>query len=441
MPTINQPETTAAGFSDAAWTDVLQAMDRTYSELVSYQEQLESQNAELDDLRRFMNSVVESVSDVLIVVDRRHLIERTGGSFADLFGKPNGSYLGTKVDDLATAESRQTLLACVGDAIRTRDFATVEIEVATDQGNAPLELSIAPRLSERGKSMGAVIVGRPVGELRRAYSELEASHLALKAAQAHLVRNEKLASLGRLVAGVAHELNNPISFVYANTHALEKYATRFEAYFDAVQSGASRDALVALRQELKLDRAVKNLRTAVSGAKDGAERVRDIVEDLRRLSAEGSGEAVDFDLVTTSRTAADWVVRGTKTPVKVVFSNGVHPIARGNPGHVQQIVMNLVQNAIDALSDTENPQVTLHHEERVDQAVLMVSDNGPGIAEDIVGSIFDPFFTTKPVGKGTGLGLSISSKIAQEHGGDLKYCKASEGGSCFCLELPKGKDR
>ena len=441
MSIINQPETTAAGFSDAAWTDVLQAMDRTYSELVSYQEQLESQNAELDDLRRFMNSVLESVSDVLIVVDRAHVIERTGGSFAELFGGSNDAFIGTKVDDLATAVSQKTLLACVGDAIRTRDFATVEIEVVTPQGIAPLELSIAPRLSERGKSMGAVIVGRPVGELRRAYSELETSHQALKAAQAHLVRNEKLASLGRLVAGVAHELNNPISFVYANTHALEKYATRFETYFEAVQSGASRAALVELRQELKLDRSVKNLRTAISGAKDGAERVRDIVEDLRRLSAEGSGEVVDFDLVTTSRTAADWVVRGTKTPVKVVFSEETQVTARGNPGHVQQIVMNLVQNAIDALSETPDPQVTLHHEERHDCAVLMVSDNGPGIAEDIVGAIFDPFFTTKPVGKGTGLGLSISGKIAQEHGGDLKYHRTKEGGSCFCLELPKGKDR
>lgn len=441
MLETSQPEMPVAGFSDAAWTDVLEAMDRTYSELVSYQEQLESQNTELDELRRFMNSVVESVSDVLIVVDRAHQIERTGGSFDEMFGGPKGAYLGAQVDSLATDASQQVLLGCVGDAIRTRDFATVEIEVVTDQGVAPLELSIAPRLSERGKSMGAVIVGRPVGELRRAYSELEASHRALKAAQAHLVRSEKLASLGRLVAGVAHELNNPISFVYANTHALEKYASRFEAYFAAVQSGATREALVALRQELKLDRAVKNLRSAISGAKDGAERVRDIVEDLRRLSAEGSGEAVEFDLVTTSRTAADWVVRGTKTPVKVSFCEGEHPIARGNPGHVQQIVMNLVQNAIDALADTENPQVTLCHELRGDHAVLKVRDNGPGIAEDIVGSIFDPFFTTKPVGKGTGLGLSISSKIAQEHGGDLKYSVGPDGGSCFCLELPRGKDR
>jgi two-component system sensor histidine kinase HupT/HoxJ len=430
-----------APFSDAAWVDVIQAMDRTYSELVTYQERLEQQNAELEDLRRFMSSVFRSVSDVLIVVDRAHRIEQTGGSFTALFGAARGDHIGVLVDDLATDPSRDLIRASLEKVIQTRVFTTVEIEVVTQDGAAPLELSIAPRLNERGRSMGAVIVGRPVGELRRAYSELEAGHVALKEAQAHLVRNEKLASLGRLLAGVAHELNNPISFVYANTHALEKYARRFETYFEAVQSGASREDLVALRQELKLDRDVKNLRQAINGAKDGAERVRDIVEDLRRLSAEGTGEAVDFDLVTTTRTAADWVVRGTKTPVKVVFSEGAHPSARGNPGHVQQIVMNLVQNAIDALSETDNPQVTLHHEVRGDRAVLMVRDNGPGIPPEIVGSIFDPFFTTKPVGKGTGLGLSISHKIAQEHGGDLNYRVDDDGCSCFCLELPRGQDR
>jgi two-component system sensor histidine kinase HupT/HoxJ len=92
-------------------------------------------------------------------------------------------------------------------------------------------------LDDRGRVIGHVLTGRPLGELRRAYAELEHSHDELKAAQALLVRNEKLASLGRLLAGVAHELNNPISFVYANTHALDRYASKFETYFERVQAG------------------------------------------------------------------------------------------------------------------------------------------------------------------------------------------------------------
>ncbi|WP_297773758.1 ATP-binding protein [uncultured Roseovarius sp.] len=438
MRTVDIADTGETGFDDAVWSDVIEAVDRTYSELVAYQEKLEHQNRELDDLRRFMNSVFQSVSDLLIVVGRDNRIEQTGGSFDRLMAGQNKTVTGEVVDRLFTSGSRPVFTDAIEQAILTREFVTVEIEILTVEGPAPLELSIAPRLNERGKSVGAVIVGRPLGELRRAYSELAASHKALKEAQAHLVRNEKLASLGRLVAGVAHELNNPISFVYASTHAMEKYATRFETYFEAVQAGATRDQLIAMRGDLGLDRALKNMREAISGAKDGAERVRDIVEDLRRLSSEGPGEAVEFDLVTTTRTAADWVVRGTKTPVQVKFEGDMRPVARGNPGHIQQIVMNLVQNAIDAVADTDNPQVTLTHDVAGERAVLKVRDNGPGIPEDVAASIFDPFFTTKAVGKGTGLGLSISSKIAQEHGGDLHLSETDQPGTCFCLDLPLG---
>lgn len=423
-------------FSEETWSEVIQAMDRTYSELVAYQERLETQNRELDELRRFMNSVLSSVSDLLIVLDKDRIIERTGGAIADILGSDVSLQIGQRVDDLVTTDARQALLDVIDRVIRLREPAMIEVEFAASSGGAPLEISVSPRLDERGRSRGVVLVGRPLGELRRAYAELDASHKALKEAQTHLVRNEKLASLGRLVAGVAHELNNPISFVYANTHALEKYAARFETYFEAVQAGKSRPDLVALREELRLDRTVKNLRSAISGAKDGAERVRDIVEDLRRLSAEGTGEAVSFDLMTTTRTAADWVIRGTKTPVKVSFTGKASQQAIGNPGHVQQIVMNLVQNAIDALSDTPEPIVRLDIADRGAQVVLRVVDNGPGISPDLATSIFDPFFTTKDVGKGTGLGLSISHKIAEEHGGSLALAETGQGGSIFELALP-----
>ena len=252
-----------------------------------------------------------------------------------------------------------------------------------------------------------------------------------------LVRNEKLASLGRLLAGVAHELNNPISFVYASTHALEKYATRFETYFERVQAGASREELVALRAELKLERDLKNLRQAIAGARDGSERVRDIVNDLRRLSASGTGDAVAFDLVDVARVAANWVERGSKANIALRFTGLPSLTLRGIPGHVQQIVMNLVQNAFDAMEGRAGAALTVHVSTEGPVARLEVIDNGPGVPEDTAAAIFDPFFTTKPVGQGTGLGLSISHKIAEEHGGALSLHPAPEGtGACFRLELP-----
>ncbi|MEY4982894.1 MAG: hypothetical protein RIR62_1160 [Pseudomonadota bacterium] len=425
-------------FSDDAWLDVLSAVDRTYADLIDYQERLERQNAELQQMRHFLTSILASVSDVLIMVTRTGEVEQVSQSLADLTGQPAEVLVGQPLATLLDGFDRARLEAAMAESRLTRRPATVEVRLVTGAGVEPIDLSVAPRLDDRGRAAGFVLTGRPLGALRKAYAELQDSHDALKSAQAQLVRNEKLASLGRLLAGVAHELNNPISFVYANTHALERYAAKFEQYFTRVQEGATRDELVALRATLRLDREVANLRAAIDGARDGAERVRDIVEDLRRLSSEGSGERVAFDLAETSRVAANWVLRGMKTPVTLRFAGAERLMALGRPGHVQQIVMNLVQNALDALDGREGGEVVLTHAARDGMACLTVQDNGPGVPPELAAAIFDPFFTTKPVGRGTGLGLSISHKIAEEHGGRLVLCDDRPGG-CFRLELPGGE--
>ena len=425
-------------FSDDAWLDVLSAVDRTYAELIEYQERLEQQNSELKAMRGFLTAILGSVSDVLIVVARTGEVEQVSQSLANLTGRPIDRVVGCNVTALFDAGQLSCLTHALEVVLSTRRPAVLELRLVAQGTEEPIDLSIAPRFDDRSRVAGFVLTGRPLATLRKAYAELQASHEALKSAQAQLVRNEKLASLGRLLAGVAHELNNPISFVYANTHAMERYASKFEQYFARVQDGADREELVALRASLRLDREVTNLRAAIDGARDGAERVRDIVEDLRRLSSEGSGDKVSFDLVEVSRVAANWVLRGMKTPVELRFDGVERVEAFGRPGHVQQIVMNLVQNAVDALEGRADGRILLRHSQRDGVAVLEVVDNGPGVSASLAASIFDPFFTTKPVGKGTGLGLSISHKIAEEHGGRLMLCDDVMGG-CFRLELPSGE--
>ncbi|MFD2172574.1 sensor histidine kinase [Rhodobacter lacus] len=424
---------------DAVWADVLSAVDRTWAELVDYQERLERQNHELEGLRSFLGSILASVSDALIVATRTGAVLETSASVDALTGRAPGGWTGAALVEMFEPAAGGRIEQAMAEVAAGRTPITLEVALIGRDGPAPLELSISPRRDERGRIVGFVLTGRPLGELRQAYSQLESSHAALIAAQAQLVRNEKLASLGRLLAGVAHELNNPISFVYANAHALERYAGKFETYFAAVQQGASRDALISLREELKLDRAVTNLRTAIEGARDGAERVRDIVEDLRRLSAEGSGEMVDFDLVEVAHVAADWVQRGTKTLADIGFSGAPALIVRGRPGHIQQVMMNLVQNALDALEDMGGARVMIEARVVAGRGELRVCDNGPGVPEAVAATIFDPFFTTKAVGKGTGLGLSISHKIVEEHGGRLRLLPESPlGGACFGFDLALG---
>ncbi|MEL6207163.1 MAG: ATP-binding protein [Pseudomonadota bacterium] len=434
-PPLEPSDVAQQPFTEEAWSDVLTAFDAAYAELVSHQQLLEEQNEELHEFRRLLNSILSSVSDFMMVVGRDGRIEQVSASLEAATGSLASALIGKPA--LGLFEERGSVrVGSELDAMRfAREPVRFEAEILGKDGPQPYDISIAARIDDRGRMLGAVIIGRPLGELRQAYAELEEGHQSLIDAQTQLVRNEKLASLGRLLAGVAHELNNPISFVYANAHALEKYISRFEVYFERVEAGAPRSELIELRHELKLDRELKNLRDAIEGARDGAERVRDIVADLRRLSVAGSASRERFDIAEAAKVAARWVVRGSKSSVDVQFEGADSLQILGNAGHVQQIVMNLVQNAIDALSEVSEPTVVVRVDRDRETAVLTVSDNGPGIPEALAAAIFDPFFTTKAVGQGTGLGLSISNKIAEEHGGRLTY-EDLKPGTAFRLELP-----
>lgn len=427
-----------AGIGDKAWTDVLQAVDRTYAELVEYQEQLELRNAELTNLRRFLASIMTSISDYLVVTDRDGRVAEVSGSFSQALDREPEAFIGEPIGSFFAEDERALVLEAIERSLSLRQDQRVNVRLTTPDGLEPVEIRISPRLDRRKKPAGAVLTARPMGELLRAYADLETSHQELKEAQAQLVRNEKMASLGRLLAGVAHELNNPISFVYANTHTLDKYMNRFETYFEKVQAGSSREELIALRQELQLERSLHNLRNAVQGASDGAARVRDIVEDLRRLSAEGSGETGVFDLAELARLSANWIERGTKTQTRITFDGLPSCEVRGKPGHIQQVLMNLVQNAVDAMEGLPDPEIRFTLARDGDNAIIDVRDFGPGIPLENTQSIFDPFYTTKEVGKGTGLGLSISHKIIQEHGGTLELVEHDGQGACFRVILPMG---
>lgn len=429
------------GFDDAAWVDVLDAVDKTYAELVDYQEQLEARNTELSSLKSFLRSIMTSISDYLVVTDKDGFIADVSQSFCAAIGSEKDALIGRPAVEFLKGEMQTRMSDAMAEVARDKVEKTFEVDLETQEGASPVDVRVAPRLDRRKRVSGFILTGRPLGELRQAYHDLEDSHEELKQAQTQLVRTEKLASLGRLLAGVAHELNNPISFVYANTHSLQKYLDRFEAYFEQVEAGADRADLIALRKELKLERDLRNLRTAIEGARDGAERVRDIVEDLRRLSAEGSGEIAPFDLTQTAKIGAQWVQRGLKRQMKITVKGEETCIAMGRSGHVQQVIMNLVQNAADAMEGIEAPEIQVLLSYDGDMAVMQVCDNGPGVPEDMRAAIFDPFFTTKEVGQGTGLGLSISQKIVEEHGGSLTYVPDVASGACFRLALKRGDQR
>ena len=283
--------------------------------------------------------------------------------------------------------------------------------------------------------IGMVMVGRPLGELQKAYKELNAAHAELKLAQERLVQSEKMASLGRLVAGVAHELNNPISFVYGNMHALQRYTGRLCAYFDAINEGNSREQLKAMREKLRLDKAIRDLNSLVEGTMEGADRVKEIVNDLRQFSSTQESEKAVFDLSHVIKTAMHWIIKESKAPIDVVETIPADLTAFGHSGQIHQVVVNLIQNAVDAMDASDPKRLRLSAQVVDGKVIFEVRDSGPGIPDDFLSRLFDPFFTTKPVGQGTGLGLSISYGIVSEHGGELEIQNHPDGGALASLTL------
>ena len=172
--TPNEP---LQALDDQTWRDVVTAIDRTYSELVDYQERLEAQNRELDEMRQFMASVLSSISEMLIVIDRAHNIERTGGALSDILGIDTASMIGTPLSGLLEAGAGKALSDAIAEVMRDRRPRVIEVSFLTPDGPTPLDVSVSPRLDPRGRSQGVVLVGRPLGELRNAYRELEAAGL------------------------------------------------------------------------------------------------------------------------------------------------------------------------------------------------------------------------------------------------------------------------
>ena len=273
--------------------------------------------------------------------------------------------------------------------------------------------------------------------LEAKHAELAEAHDALQRTQAQLVQAEKMASLGRLVAGVAHELNNPISFVLGNAHAMQRYGRHLGEYLNAVHAEAASPAVQALRKRLRIDAIVADLPSLIEGLMEGAERSAAIVDGLKRFSATDRGGAERFDLADAVRRSAHWVEKAAPAHVQLLLDAPDAPVMLcGAAGRIQQVLINLVQNAVDATAHHPAPRVSVRLTEADGWATVTVADNGPGLSPDVQQRLFEPFFTTKPVGEGTGLGLSISFGIVEQHGGQLRADNAPEGGARFTLRLP-----
>ncbi|MBD2579045.1 ATP-binding protein [Oscillatoria sp. FACHB-1406] len=305
------------------------------------------------------------------------------------------------------------------------------------------QLQYSFRLLERTNEELEIRVKARTNELSRALAHL-------KNTQTQLVQTEKMSSLGQLVAGIAHEINNPINFIHGNLGHVNNYTKDMLVAIKLYQKYSAHLAneIQESVEDLDLDFIANDLPRLLSSMKQGTTRVREIVLGLRNFSRLGESdfkpvnlhEGIDNTLLILDHrlktTDAD---NNTKHPaIQVQKQYGDLPLVVCYAGLMNQVFMNLLINAIDALEKTPEPTIIIRTE-RLDRerVKIAIADNGVGIPKDIQARIFDPFFTTKPVGKGTGLGLAICYQVVVDgHGGKL-FCDSTPGvGTEFAIEIP-----
>lgn len=293
-------------------------------------------------------------------------------------------------------------------------------------------------------------------ELKRLRESLEAQvrdrTAALQQAQVQLIQQEKLSSLGELMAGIAHELNNPINFIASNIPPLEDYIMSMTRALLLYQQEypTSSPALTQAIEELELEFALEDTPKILESITLGAERIRTISTSLRTFSRSDCEtqivadlhEGLDSTLMILQHRLKG---KGDRPSIEVIKAYSTLPPIRCYLGQMNQVFMNILANAIDALEDTlaqgklldSTPQIHITTQVSDQWVVIQIADNGNGVPESIQQRLFEPMFTTKPVGKGTGLGLAIAHQIVVEkHNGTLNVKSQVGQGTEFAIALP-----
>ncbi|HEX8989186.1 MAG TPA: bacteriohemerythrin [Rhodocyclaceae bacterium] len=452
-----------------------------------------SRNKALAHLDRELAEIIDGDPVPTLVIDAAHRITHWNKACAKITGLSARDMVGTRsswrafypeerpiLADLILSGSIEDIRALYGDKMRRSAVIEGAVEAEDffphfgDSGRW-LFFTAAPIRDAEGRLIGVIETLQDVTERRRAEEklrqhqvrleelvaertrQLEATNQALarrnveltrlnkrlSEAQAQLLQSEKLASIGQLAAGVAHEINNPIGFVQSNIGTLDKYLRGLlkvlEAYEEAeplIADGARRESLQELRRRVDLEFLKSDASELLSESRDGIGRVTKIVQDLKDFSRVGSGEAWECaDLHRGIDSTLNIVANELKYKADVVREYGALPPVECVPSQLNQVFMNLLVNAAHAIGK-ERGVVTIRTGAQAGHVWLEFSDTGCGIPEDIRARIFDPFFTTKPVGQGTGLGLSLAYGIIRHHEGSITVESEVGKGTTFRIRLP-----
>jgi two-component system, NtrC family, sensor kinase len=404
--------------------------------------------------------LVENVSDVYFVHDLAGRFTYLSPQFERMFGYPVADCLGQMFTPLVHPEDLAAIDHMLQQLVLDHiPHENLEMRVRHRSGHWVWILISHSVVIEEGKKVIAVqgvaknISDRKVAEveLKLKTEQLEQTLEQLQQTQMRMIQSEKMSALGQLVAGVAHEINNPVNFIYGNLKYTQQYLqdlTQLLMVYEECYPDPH-PKVQSLMDDLDLPYLLSDLPKMVSSMKMGADRIRDIVLSLRNFSrldeaelkAANLHEGIDNTLLILQHRLKS---QDARPEITVVKHYGEFPDLECYAGQLNQVFMNILGNAIDALEETWNKdssrilEIQIETEQVESTVIVRISDNGMGIPQDSLTRLFDPFYTTKPIGKGTGMGLSISYQVVVDRHRGTLTCESKLGvGTTFVISLPR----
>jgi signal transduction histidine kinase/ABC-type phosphate/phosphonate transport system substrate-binding protein len=407
-------------------------LTNTNVELEKTHRELKVAQGQIEKAKREWEKTLDCISNMVLMCDvygkikrcNRPISELTGLEFVDILGKNWMSML-------------------IKFGIQVVDFDGHHGHLFEPKNKRYFEVNVSP-IREPGSPLqtGTVVSIHDTTALKNMNSKLEEAYLELQHTQSQILQQEKMASIGQLAAGVAHEINNPMGFISSNLSSLGKYMEKISTFnaalIEAVQSRGDSETLAVLnelRKKMKIDFILGDISDLLAESHDGADRVRRIVQDLKSFSHVDETECKPFSINECLSSTLNMARNEIKyvADVEEELDPDLPPL-NCYPQQLNQVFMNILVNAAHAMEG--HGTIKVKSEREANDIVVRISDSGKGIPAENLTRIFEPFFTTKEVGKGTGLGLSISYDIIKKHGGIMTVESEVGVGTTFIIRLP-----
>ncbi len=406
--------------------------------------------AERDLIRakEYIDNLISSSTDIIYSTDLSGGITVWNRAAEEIYGKSGEEVTGVSVEKVISQGWGSHSFNDLKRKVLKEERMVIDVERKIGGNLSSFLCTISPVMDQKEGVIAISFIEKDITDIKVLHEELKEKNRELekliedvKERESQLIQSEKMASIGQLAAGMAHEINNPIGFIKSNLQTFSDYAEDLSTYIhealEAVHEGGGKEKNIAKSaKEMNISFIIDDLKSLVSESMEGVQRIQHIVQNVKTFAHKGEGEKekVELSNVLDGACTLAWNEIKYKAKVEKEFQEGLeidcYPIQLG------QVVLNLLVNAAQAIEGKDG-KIRIATRKEGDMAVIEVSDNGSGMSEEVRKRIFEPFYTTKAVGKGTGLGLSIAySIVVEKHMGEINVHSVLGEGTTFTMKLP-----